>query len=97
MNGPDKIDLKELDKDDDIDNLDIKPKVKPITEFLTKPISQKNKSNQIAESIIEGQSFWHERQRNGVKNMINQFKSINDMIKDKSLKFDYFDLNDFVN
>jgi len=96
MSGPDPIDLKEIEHEDDIENLDIRPKVKPITEFLTKPVSQKNPSHLLAERVVEGQSNWRDRQRNSVKQLVERLNLIQDTIHDKSLKMDYSDLNEFL-
>jgi FixJ family two-component response regulator len=44
--------------------------VRPITDFIAKPLNAKNKSRVIAEAICEGQSRWSDRQRKRVNELI---------------------------
>ena len=94
MNGPNLNDLKELEIDDDIDGLDILPKPKPITDFIQKPISTTNKSHNISESILEGQSQWRDRQRKNVKEFVDKTNIINQLIKDQGI---LLNVNDLIN
>lgn len=95
MTEPNPIDLRELENDADVDNIDVAPKPKPITEFLQKPVSTKNKSHIIAESVFEGQSKWRERQRNQVKLIIDQINTVNELFEDQSLKLNSSDLQHY--
>lgn len=96
MTQADPLDLKELEADDDIDNIDIQPKVKPITDFITKPLNTKNKSHVLAEAMTEGQSQWRERQRKGVNELIEKMSNLNNLMKDKSLFLPIGDLEEYM-
>jgi hypothetical protein len=97
MNAADQIDLKELEADDDIDGIDVTPKVPPITQFLTRPLNTKNKSYALAEAVSEGQSKWRERQRRGVDAVIDTMKGLNELMRDKSLSLPITDLIAYTN
>jgi hypothetical protein len=96
MNAADPIDMRELEPDDDIDGIDIQPKPRPITDFLTKPISTKNKSHTLAEAVSEGQSQWKEKQRKGVNELVERIKVINALMRDKSLAMPLDDLLEYL-
>jgi hypothetical protein len=96
MNAADPIDLRELEPDDDIDGIDIQPKPRPITDFLTKPVSAKNKAHCIAEVVGEGQSQWRERQRRGVSDLVERIKAVNALMRDKSLELPIDDLLEYL-
>lgn len=96
LSGPDEDDLRELGNDDDVDNLDIIPKPRAITDFMSKPPSEVNKSHMIAESVAEGQSQWLARQKNGAKDLLDRLEAINGLMRDKSLKLETSDLVEFL-
>lgn len=79
------IDLKELEADDDIDGIDITPKVRPASDFITKPLSTKNKSHALQEAVTEGQQQWKQRQKKGVNELIDRIQTVNNLMRDKSL------------
>jgi hypothetical protein len=90
------IDLRELEPDDDIDGIDVRPKVRPITDFLTKPVSTKNKSHALAEAVADGQSYWRERQRKGAQDSLEKMKALNNLMRDKSLGLPLEDLTEYL-
>jgi hypothetical protein len=96
MTGPDAASLRELEPDDDIDGIDVQPKVRPVTDFLTKPVNPKNKSHVLAEAVGEGQSHWRERQKKGVSDLIDKFKALNHLMRDKSLSLPLDDLLEYM-
>jgi hypothetical protein len=96
MSGPDPIDLKELSADDDIDGIDVQPVVRPITDFISKPLNIKGKSHALAELVSEDQSQWKERQRKGVSEMVDKFKALNALVRDKELALQIDDLVEFT-
>jgi hypothetical protein len=96
MAAADPIDMRELEGDDDIDGIDIQPKPRPITDFLTKPVSVKNKSHVLVEIISEGQSQWRERQRRGVNELVERIKALNALMQDKSLALPMDDLLEYL-
>ena len=96
MDGPDPEDLRELEFDDDIDNIDISQKPKPITEFMTKPVETKNKSHIFSEAMVDGQSKWREHQRKEVEELREHISTINNLINDKSLRISTEDLSSYL-
>jgi hypothetical protein len=96
MNSADPIDLRELEPDDDIDGIDIQPKPRPITDFLTKPVSAKNKAHCLAEIVSEGQFQWRDRQRRGVAELVDRIKAVNALMHDKSLALPMDDLLEYL-
>ena len=96
MSAADPVDLRELEADDDIDGIDVQPKVRPITEFMTKPVSQKNKSHALLEGVAEGQTQWRERQKAGVTDLIEKLTGINKLIRDQTIHFSVDDLQEYV-
>ena len=96
MTGPDPTDLRELEADDDIDNIDIQPKVRPVAEYMTKPVSTKNKSHALAESIAAGQSQWRESQRSNVVDLIDKLTAINKLMRDQTLALSIDDLQSYT-
>jgi hypothetical protein len=96
MNAADPIDLRELEADDDIDGIDIQPRPRPITDFLTKPLSTKNKSHVLAETVSDGQSQWRDRQRRAVNELVERIKALNALMQDKSLALPMDDLLEYL-
>ncbi|EAY14903.1 hypothetical protein TVAG_380130 [Trichomonas vaginalis G3] len=96
MSGPVDVDLREIEEDDDIDNINVSQNPKPITDFLTKPVETKNKSHILTEAIIDGQGKWKERQRESVKNLTESITAMNDLIHDKTVKVTMPDLLNFL-
>lgn len=97
MTEADPIDLRELEADDDIDGIDVTPKVRPITDFITKPLNTKNKSHVLQEAVTEGQAQWKERQKKGVNELIDRLNNLNNLMRDKTLCLPVNDLSDYVN
>lgn len=96
LSGPDPVDLREIEDDDDIDNISVSQNPKPITDFLTKPLESKNKSHILTEAVIDGQGKWKERQRESVRRITESITAMNDMIHDKSIKVTMPDLINFL-
>ena len=96
MTGPDPIDLRELEADDDIDNIDIKPKVRPVSDFITKPLNTKNKSHVLAEAVSESQTQWREKQRNNVTTLLEKLTAINKLMRDQTLALAIDDLQSYT-
>ena len=96
MSGPDPVDLRELEADDDIDGIDITPKVRPVTDFISKPLSTKNKSHSIQEAVAEGQQQWKERQKKGVAELVEKLKYLNSLMRDKNLNLPMDDLLEYI-
>ncbi|OHT03417.1 hypothetical protein TRFO_06640 [Tritrichomonas foetus] len=96
MTAADPVDLRELEADDDIDGIDITPKVRPITDFITKPLNTKNKSHALQEAVTEGQTQWKERQKKGVSELIEKMKNLNNLMKDKTLNLPMNDLLEYM-
>jgi hypothetical protein len=94
--APNAIDLRELEPDDDIDGIDVKPKVRPINDFLTKPVSTKNKSHVWAEAIADGQTHWRDRQRKGAHELADKLKAVNSQMRDKSLALPLDELLEYL-
>lgn len=97
MTEADPIDLRELEADDDIDGIDITPKVRPVTDFITKPLNTKNKSHALQEAVTEGQTQWKERQKKGVNELIDRINNLNNLMRDKTLCLPINDLSEYVN
>jgi hypothetical protein len=90
------IDLRELEADDDIDGIDVKPKVRPITDFLTKAVSTKNKSHALAEAVADGQAYWRDKQRKAAHDVLDKMKALNSLMRDKSLALPLEDLTEYL-
>ena len=96
MSAADPVDLRELEADDDIDGIDVQPKVRPITDFLTKPVSGKNKSHELIEGVAAGQAQWIEREKTAVSDLIEKLTAINRLMRDQTLTFSLSDLQDYT-
>jgi hypothetical protein len=96
FSGANAIDLRELEPDDDIDGIDVQPKVRPVTDFLSKSVSAKNKSHVLAEAVAEGQSHWRDRQRKGAHDLAEKQKALNGQMRDKSLTLPLDDLLEYL-
>lgn len=96
MEGPNEEDLRELAPDDDIDDIDVKPKAKPITDFLKQPTATKNKSHQIVEAVSEGQIQWREKQRKSATELLERTKGLNKLLNDQTLSVGISDVDSFL-
>ena len=96
LSGANDDDLRELEFDDDIDNIDVSYKPKMPTDFMTKPVETKNKSHVYSEAMADGQSKYLERQKKQVQEITNHIKQMNDLIHDKTLKVKTEDLQDYL-
>jgi hypothetical protein len=96
MSSADPIDLRELEPDDDIDGINVQPRVRPITDFMSKPVNTKNKSFVLREAIMESQAQWMERERIGTAQVMEKFKGLNQLIRDKSLVLPLVDFEEYL-
>ncbi|EAY20470.1 hypothetical protein TVAG_110830 [Trichomonas vaginalis G3] len=96
MNGPNLADMAEMDPDDDIDQLEIKPNVRPTSDFITKPLPTNNKSHAIAEGIISSQENWIKRQKEGAQTVYTSLTNLNSLMRDKNLEIVTQDLAEFL-
>jgi hypothetical protein len=96
MTGPDQVDLRELETDDDIDGIDVRPKPRPITDFMTKQLNTKDKAHALLESVSDGQSGWRDRQRKGVLDWTDKMKNLNSLMRDKKLMIPMDDLLEYL-
>ena len=95
MSGPDPVDMRELEADDDIDNLDVHPKARPASDFIIKPTAQTNKSHAIGKQVVDSQTKWKERQRDGIKKLNEKLTAVNQLMRDKTLELSTDDLQSF--
>jgi hypothetical protein len=96
MDGPSQFDLHELETDDDIDGVDVRPKPKPITDFMTRQISTKDAAHVRLESVSDGQSGWSDGQRKGVLDWTEKLTRLNGLMKDRKLAIPMDDLLDYL-
>lgn len=96
MSGPNQADMAEMEPDDDIDSLEIKPNVRPTSDFITKPLPTNNKSHAIAEGIITSQENWIKRQKEGAQAVLNSLTNLNSLMRDKNLELVTKDLSEFL-
>ena len=96
LSGADKDDLRELEFDDDIDNIDVSYKPKMPSEFMTKPVETKNKSHIYSEAMADGQAKYLEKQKKQVQEIDAHIKAMNDLIHDKTLKVKTDDLQEYL-
>ena len=96
MTKADPVDLRELEFDDDIDNIDVSYKPKQPSDFMTKPVETKNKSHVYSQAVNDGQTKYAERQKKQVQELESHIKIMNDLIHDKTLKIKTDDLKEYL-
>lgn len=96
MSGPDPVDMRELEADDDIDNLEVHPKSRPVSDYISKPIDSTNKSHEIAKQVIQSQGNWKTRQVEGAKKLCEKLVGVNKLMIDKTLEIPISDLTRYI-
>jgi hypothetical protein len=79
------LDLKQLEQDDDINGIDVQPKLRPITDSLIKPVNTKNKSQVLVEAVADQQLQWRDKQRKGVYELAEKLTGLNGLMRGTSL------------